>query len=274
MSEQVALRWLRRIGLLGFACFVGFPVLVLVLMSVKPLVDVDDAFRWVPSRLTLSPYAGMWGSVPFGRYLLNSLFVAVLVAVASVVVGLPVAYVLARIRIRGRRAISAWLLATQAAPGLLFLLPLFLVLRSVDDATGVTLVGTRTGLIVVDLTFALPFTIWLLMAHLESLPTDHEDAARIDGAGVLAVLRHVVIPLAGPGIAVVGIFAFMVAWGEVIFASVLTHGPTRTVAVGLHEYAGQATVWWNQLAAAALVSSLPVVVAALIAWWLLLRRSD
>lgn len=274
MSEEIALRWLRRAGLLAFAGFVCFPVVVLVLMSVKPLVDVDDVFRWVPSRVTLSPYAGMWESVPFGRYLLNSVLVASLVAGLAVGIGLPVAYVLARTRMRGRRTAGIWLLATQAAPGLLFLLPLFLVYRAVDDAAGVTLIGTRTGLILTDLTFALPFTVWLLIAHLESLPTDHEEAARMDGAGTIAVLRHVVLPLAGPGIAVVGIFAFMVAWGEVLFASVLTHGPTRTVAVGLHDYAGQGTVWWNQLAAAALVSSLPVVVAALVAWWLLGRRSD
>ncbi|WP_426242797.1 carbohydrate ABC transporter permease [Nocardioides sp. LHG3406-4] len=271
MGETTQLRWLRRVGLAGFAVLVGLPLLVVVTTSLKPLADVDDAFRWLPSRLTLRPYVDMWSTVPLGRYLLNSTVVAGATTLLALMVAVPASYALARSRVRGRRTFILLLVATQAAPGLLFLLPLFVLYAELGDRSGLELIGTYPGLVLTDLTFALPFSIWLLTTHLESLSREVEDAASVDGAGTLGVIRHVVLPTAAPGIAAVGVFAFVLAWSEVLFASILTQGQNQTLPVGLHAYASQSTVYWNQLAAAALATSLPVLLGVLLGRRLLAR---
>src|SRR5215211_73919 len=112
---------------------------------------------------------------------------------------------------------------------------------------------------VFSLTFALPFSIWMLVGYFDSIPRELEQAAMVDGTTALGALFRVLVPVSMPGIVAVAIFAFMTAWGEVLFASVLTDDATRTLAVGLRNYAIQSNVYWNQLMAAALVVSIPVV---------------
>lgn len=261
MVEPAWLRWLRRGGLAALATLVGVPVLVLLSTSLKPLDDVTGTFRWVPRDPTLRPYADMWSTVPLGRYVLNTVLVSTLTTVLAVLVATPAAFALARGPLRGRRPFLAFLLAVQAVPGLMLLVPLFVVYAEVGDAVHVRLVGSYTGLVLTDLAVALPFALWLLTAHMRSLPTELEDAARIDGAGTPAVLRHVTLPAAAPAIAAAAVLTFVVTWGEVLFASVLAQGPVRTLPVGLHAYADQTAVQWNQLAAAGLATSLPLLAA-------------
>jgi ABC-type glycerol-3-phosphate transport system permease component len=107
-------------------------------------------------------------------------------------------------------------------PGILFLLPLYLLFVYADQNLGTDLVGTRTGLIVTYLTFSLPFAVWMLVGYFETVPRDLDEAAKVDGAGPLRTLLQIIVPAATPGIVAVCIYAFMTAWGEVLFASVLT----------------------------------------------------
>ena len=155
-------------------------------------------------------------------------------------------------------------LSTQMFPGILFLLPLFLIYVNLDRAAGTSLFGSRFGLIVTYLTFALPFAIWLLVGYFDSIPRELDEAALVDGATPIGALVRVVLPAALPGVAAVTIYAFMTAWTEVLFASVLTTTDTRTLAVGLRAYATQSNVYWNQVMAASLVVSVPVVVGFLL----------
>ena len=116
-------------------------------------------------------------------------------------------------------------------------------------------------------TFSLPFSIWMLIGYLDSVPRDLDEAALVDGCGPLGALFRVVVPAAIPGIVAVAVYAFMTAWGEVLFASVMTNDTTRTLAVGLQGYSTLNDVYWNQIMAASLVVSVPVV-----AGFLLLQR--
>jgi multiple sugar transport system permease protein len=152
-------------------------------------------------------------------------------------------------------------------PGILFLLPLFLIYVNLGNLTGVQLYGTRLGLIITYLTFSLPFSIWMLTGYFDSIPTGLDEAAQVDGAGPVRTLLQVVLPAAVPGVVAVAVYAFMTAWGEVLFASVLTSESSRTLAVGLQGYSTQNDVYWNQVMAASLVVSVPVV-----AGFLLLQR--
>jgi multiple sugar transport system permease protein len=261
MRDAASGWWTRRVGLLLLSLFVGLPLFVVLATSLTPLAQIQQGFRWLPRPASVRAYADMWTSIPLARYLVNSLLVSAATTLLALAVGLPAAYVLARSRGRGPRLFGLLLIATQAVPGLLFLLPLFLLYAKIQDATGVELIGSYPGLIVTDLTFALPVAIWTLANSVAAVPPDIEEAARLDGAGTGTVLLRVVLPAIAPGIVACSLFAFLTAWGEVLFATVLTDDATATVPVGLHGYATQSTVYWNQLTAAALTSSLPVLAA-------------
>ena len=150
-------------------------------------------------------------------------------------------------------------------PGILFLLPLFLIFVNIDKALGFTfLYQTRLGLIITYLTFTLPFSIWMLASYLDGIPRELDEAAKVDGTGELGALFRVVLPAARPGVIAVAVYAFMTAWGEILFASVMTNDSTKTLSIGLQYYSTQINVYWNQVMAASLVVSVPVVVGFLL----------
>ncbi|AUH44134.1 carbohydrate ABC transporter permease [Streptomyces sp. CMB-StM0423] len=259
--------WTRRIVLTLLTVFAVTPVYVMLSSSLKPLEDVTGAFRWIPSGLTFRPYLDIWDTVPLARYFLNSLIVAGAATGCSVVIAVFAAYAVSRYRFRGKRLFTVTVLSTQMFPGILFLLPLFLIFVNIGNTTGIALYGSRGGLILTYMTFTLPFSIWMLVGYLDSIPRDLDEAALVDGCGPLKALFRVVVPAAVPGIVAVAIYSFMTAWGEVLFASVMTNDVTRTLSVGLQGYSTQTEVYWNQVMAASLVVSLPVV-----AGFLLLQR--
>jgi multiple sugar transport system permease protein len=205
----------------------------------------------------------IWKTIPLGRYFLNSLIVSLSATVCSVVLAIFAAYAISRYRFRGRSAFTLTVLSTQMFPGILFLLPLFVIFVNLERSTGVALYGTRLGLIITYLTFSLPFSIWMLVGYFDSIPRELEQAALVDGATPLGALFRILIPVSLPGIVAVAIFAFITAWGEVLFASILTTDATRTLAIGLRNYSSQSNVYWNQLMAAAIVVSAPVIIAFL-----------
>lgn len=267
MAAPQSFLWSRRIFLTLLTVFVLLPVYVMVSSSLKPLQDVSGKFQWLPTDLTVRPYFDIWETVPLADYFINSLIVAGAATVCSVTIAVFAAYAVSRYNFRGKRVFTVTVLSTQMFPGILFLLPLFLIYVNIGNATGIALFGSRGGLILTYLTFSLPFSIWMLIGYFDSVPKDLDEAAKVDGCGPLGALFRVVVPAAIPGIVAVAVYAFMTAWGEVLFASVMTNDTTRTLAVGLQGYSTQNDVYWNQIMAASLVVSLPVV-----AGFLLLQR--
>jgi multiple sugar transport system permease protein len=264
MREPTWFSWTRRIGLTLLAAFALLPIWVMVTSALKPLSDVQGNFRWFPTNLTVQPFLDMWQTIPLAEYFANSIVVATLASLASVAVALFAAYAMSRYRFHGRRFFSMAVLSTQMFPGILFLLPLFVIFVNISQATGINLYQSRLGLIITYMTFTLPFAIWMLAGYLDSVPRELDEAAKVDGAGPIGAFVRVIIPVAMPGIVAVTIYAFMTAWGEVLFASVLTNESTRTLAVGLQGYATQNNVYWNQIMAASLTVSLPVVIGFLL----------
>ncbi|MGG7466378.1 carbohydrate ABC transporter permease [Plantibacter sp. YIM 135347] len=260
MRETLGFIWLRRIVLTILAAFVAAPLYVIVSTSVKPLQDVRGVFAWLPATITLEPYVDIWRTVPLAKYFTNSLIVTSVSTVLSVTIAILAAYAMARLRFRGSRAFSLVVLSTQMFPGILFLLPLFLIFTQVQRLVGLQLNGSYLGLIITYMTFTLPFAIWMLSGYLQAIPQELEEAAMIDGTGRLGALVRVIIPVAKPGIIAVAVYCFISAWSEVLFASVLTNNATRTLPIGLQAYASSTTVLWNELMAASIVVSLPVLI--------------
>ena len=189
--------------------------------------------------------------------------------VFSVVIAIFAAYAVSRYRFRGRRVFTVDGAVHPDVPR--HPVPAAAVpdLRQHRQRHRVTLLyQTRLGLILTYLTFSLPFSIWMLVGYFDSIPRDLDEAAQVDGTGAArrAVPGGRCRPRV-PGIVAVAVYAFMTAWGEVLFASVMTNDATRTLAVGLQDYATQNNVYWNQVMAASLVVSVPVV-----AGFLLLQR--
>ena len=263
MHETVGEKIFRIVVLAVLTVFVVVPLYVMVTTSLKPLGDVQAGFSWIPTTLTIQPFIDMWSTVPLAKYFMNSLIVTSVATLFSVAVATLAAYAVSRWRFRGRGPFMTTVLSTQMFPGVLFLLPLYLIFVNIDATFGIPLVGTRIGLIITYLTFSLPFAIWMLVGYFDGIPQELDQAGKVDGAGNLTILLRIILPAARPGIVAVAIYAFMTAWGEVLFASVLTTEDTRTLAVGLRQYATQTNVYWNQVLAASLAVSIPVVVGFL-----------
>ena len=268
MRETNGSKAFRVIVVSLLTVFTVVPIYVMTTSAMKPLSDVQGPFTWWPTSVTFAPFIDMWKTVPLASYFVNSVIVAGAATILSLVIAVFAAYAISRYRFRGCSVFSTTILSTQMFPGVLFLLPLFLIFVNVNSAVGIQLVGTRAGLVVTYLTFSLPFAIWMLAGYFDGIPRDLDEAAKVDGNGPMGALWRVVLPAARPGLVAVAIYSFMTSWGEVLFASVMTTDANRTLAVGLQLYSTQTNVYWNQIMAASLVVSIPVVVG-----FLLLQRN-
>jgi ABC-type glycerol-3-phosphate transport system permease component len=243
------------------------PVLYILLASLNTDLGVAEGELW-PSSFSGTSYLDIWTTADLSTGILNSLLVCALVAVASAVLGTVTAYVLVRYTFLGRLTILRGLVGLQSIPGTLMLLPVFVLFSSAGNYLGVTVIGTRWGLFVAYLTFALPFSTWVMVTYLRGLPRELEEAARTEGASSLVILFRIITPLSLPAIVVSGIFAFLLGWNDVLFASVLTRPETQTAAVALQIFGttqeGGALPVYSQLMAAALICAAPVVLLYLV----------
>ncbi|MEN3304371.1 MAG: multiple sugar transport system permease protein [Micromonosporaceae bacterium] len=266
-ADRLLPRWLQASIVGVLLVLVLAPVLYMLAASVNSDLSVVAGELW-PSRFTPGNYVRIWSTVRLGDGLVNSLLVAGAVAVLSALIAVATGYVLVRHAFFGRLTILRGLLALQSVPGTLLLLPVFVLFSSIGTQLGVQLVGTRAALFTTYLTFALPFSTWVMVTYLRGLPAELDEAARIDGASSWRVLTRIVVPLSWPGLIVSSIFAFLLGWNDVLFASVMTDQQTRTVAVSLQLFGvsqeGGAIPPYGQLMAASLVCALPVVVLYLV----------
>ncbi|MGA7205199.1 MAG: carbohydrate ABC transporter permease [Specibacter sp.] len=268
MHETTGAKTFRIVTITLLSIFTIVPIYVMVISGLKPLQDVQGAFSWWPSTLTIQPYIDMWKTVPLASYFGNSVIVSSVATVLSLIIAIFASYAISRYNFRGRSIFSTTVLSTQMLPGVLFLLPLFLIFVNINTNFGLQLVGTRTGLIITYLTFSLPFSIWMLAGYFDGIPRELDEAAKVDGCGPMRALVTVILPAARPGLVAVAIYSFMTSWGEVLFASVMTTDANRTLAVGLQLYSTQTNVYWNQIMAASVVVSIPIVIG-----FLLLQRN-
>ncbi len=243
------------------------PTSYIILASLNTDIGVAEGQFW-PSTFSVESYAKIWTTANLATGLLNSILVCAFVAVASALLGTVTAYVLVRYTFLGRLTILRGLVGLQSVPGTLMLLPVFVLFSSAGNYLGITVVGTRWGLFIAYLTFALPFSTWVMVTYLRGLPRELEEAGRMDGASTLMILFRIIVPLSLPAIVVSAIFAFLLGWNDVLFASVLTRPETQTAAVALSIFGstqeGGAVPVYSQVMAAALVTAAPVVLLYLV----------
>jgi ABC-type glycerol-3-phosphate transport system permease component len=236
------------------------PLAWALLASVTPEQDIFGAARIVPNRLVIDHYRALFEQRDFLTPVINSLVVALLTTAVALALGAPCAYALVRLPFRGHAFALAFVLAVSMFPQIAMVPSLYLMLRAAG------LLNTYPGLVLPYLTFALPLAVWLLTGFFRSLPTELEEAAMLDGASRVRVLRDVVLPLSWPGVATTGILVFLYSWNEFLFALSFTLGPERyTVPVAITLFRGQYQVPWGQILAAAVVATAAVAAVVLVA---------
>ncbi|GGV74373.1 carbohydrate ABC transporter permease [Streptomyces massasporeus] len=252
----------QYIALLAYLVFLAFPFLWLVSTAFKPPRELGSLHpTWIPEDPTLANFRQAFDEQPLLHAALNSLLAALGAAVVAVLIATPMAYVVARRRTRLAKAVTGWVVVSQAFPFVLLIIPLFLVLKNLR------LINSVPGLVLVYVVWALPFALWMLAGYVRAVPPELEEAAAVDGAGRVRTLVSVTAPLLAPGIVATALFAFITAWNEFFFALVLLKTPEKqTLPVVLTHFIGaEGVADLGPLAAAAFLATLPsLVVFALI----------
>jgi ABC-type glycerol-3-phosphate transport system permease component len=238
----------------------SFPVLWALLTSFKTERDVLA----YPPKLIFTPTLANYADVLFGSAsvlpnLWSSLVVASLATALAMLIAIPAAYALARLEFPAKRGTGFYVLATQMLPPVGLIIPYYLVMQKL------AVLDTYAGLIVIYLTFSLPFAIWLLVSYFEDIPREMEEAALLDRASRLRALWHVILPQVRGGIAVTAIFVFLNAWNEFLFAVVLGGNRVRTVTVAMFNFISVEQTLWAKLAAGAVLAMAPVILLGLLA---------
>ena len=238
----------------------AFPVLWALLTSFKTERDVLAYPPVVVFAPTLANYREvLFGSSSILANLWSSVVVSSAATVLTLLFAVPAAYALARLRYPGKRASGFYVLATQMLPPVGLIIPYYLVLQRVGW------LDTYTGLVLIYLTFSLPFAIWLMVSYFEDVPYEMEEAALLDRAGRLRTLWYVILPQVGGGIAVTTVFVFLNAWNEFLFAVVLGGNKVRPVTVAMFNFISVEQTQWARLAAGAMVAMAPVILVGLLA---------
>ena len=235
-----------------------FPVLWMVSTAFK---DTGTMFalppQWIPEHPTLEPFRAILSPKnPFLIWFRNSVLIGLGTSFASLLFAVPAGYAFSRYRFRGSNGILMFIVGSQMFPIVLLLISIYLMFRNWS------LLNTLHGLVVAYMSFSLPFAIWMLKNYFDTIPAELEEAALIDGCGRLGAMVRVALPLIGPAAVSVGIFSFLVAWNELLFAMTLNiSDAVRPLAPGLIiRYAGQYQSLYNEMMAASFFASIPVIV--------------
>ena len=248
-----ALTWLVLLVMLS-------PVLWLVISSLQ---DDGELATGAYDLLhpTVSAFKGMWDTVDFERYLLNSAIICTAASLVATGLASMAGYALARFRFRGARAYGLTVVGTQLIPGSMFLLPLYMGFIWLKQNVGLALYDSHLGMVLVYSAFFTPVAIWFMRSFFLAIPRELEDAAMVDGCTQFGAFRRVVLPNALPGLVACFVYAFLFAWDELLFVASLTQHNAETIPIGIRNFIGNYQQRTAQLMAAGVVSTLPVLVA-------------
>ncbi|MEM7302913.1 MAG: carbohydrate ABC transporter permease [Pseudomonadota bacterium] len=247
-----------QVSLILIAAFVMIiPIVWIFLAAFKTHVDVYQL------KLFFTPTVENFQTVfddPYrlGDKLFNSTIVALITVLFAIPIATCAAYSFSRFRLRGETTMLVMILATQFVPAVVIILPFFVMFRDIG------LLDTRLGLILVNLAIVMPFAIWMIKGFIDGIPIDTEEAAMVDGSTRLQVIKNIVLPMSAPGLFTAGIFCFIIAWNEFLFALILTNKDAVTLPIGLALFKAEEGDLWNLLSAAGIIIMAPMFVLALI----------
>ena len=240
-----------------FLTFILLPFVEMFYASLRPLKHLfRSPYQFYSNDLSFWAYSEMWNTVPrLGRYIFNSFFLASCVAILTLLFVIPAAYSFARFNFPFKNGTLYLLLAVNMFTGPVLIIPLYKMLRALS------LLNTYYAMIVPGVAFLIPTSIWLLKSYFQKIPIELEEAAFVDGASRLQILRHIIAPLSTPGLLVVGIYAFISAYAQQFLYAISFNQKKEFMPLpaGLYEFIGYQTVKWNEMMAASLVGIVPVL---------------
>lgn len=247
-----------QVTLILLATFIMLvPILWIFMAAFKNHIDVFQLKLFFTP--TLENFAEVFRSpYDLGDKLLNSSIVAFVTVLIAIPIATMAAYSFSRFRLKGETAMLVVILATQFVPAVVIILPFFVMFRDIG------LLDTRLGLILVNLAIVMPFAIWMIKGFIDGIPLDTEEAAMVDGSSRLQVILNIVLPMAAPGLLTAGIFCFIIAWNEFLFALILTTRDAVTLPIGLALFRAEEGDLWNLLSAAGIIIMVPMFVLALL----------
>ena len=245
-------------GLLILAIIIIFlPLAWMLTVSVRPNLEVMKMPPdWIPQVFTLEGYAKIFSNPRYLLVFLNTTVVSLIVTAISLFLGAMAAYALARFRFAGQRTVLMFLITTQMFPLVLLCIPYFRIFITLG------LYDTRTSLVIVYLTFTLPFCILMLRSYFMNIPRDIEEAAMVDGCTRLGAVFRTLVPMSYPAFIGAGLYTFLLAWNEFLFAVVLIESwENRVLTMAIYSLMAEFVTDWNAMMAFSVLASLPLVVA-------------
>ena len=244
------------IGLLIGAFYAGFPVFWMLDSSFK---SNSDIFAYPPKLITdtfsIKAYQAVLTDPEKVRFFVNSYIVALSVTLLTLLVGILAAYSFSRYEYPLKNTLNTIIISIQAVPPITLLIPYFSLIVAFK------IYNTYTGLILTYMVFTLPYAILMMTGYFNTLPKELDEAVKVDGGSSLVALWRVLVPISIPGIVSIGIYTFMIAWNEFLFALTLTRtNDMRTVPIGIQLLMGQHSYEWNQMMAMSVLGCLPVLI--------------
>ena len=226
-------------------------------VSVRPNLEVMKMPpSWIPQVFTLEGYAKIFSNPRYLLVFLNTTVVSLMVTAISLFLGAMAAYALARFKFIGQRTVLMFLITTQMFPLVLLCIPYFRIFITLG------LYDTRTSLVIVYLTFTLPFCILMLRSYFMNIPRDIEEAAMVDGCTRLGAVFRTLVPMSYPAFIGAGLYTFLLAWNEFLFAVVLIESwENRVLTMAIYSLMAEFVTDWNTMMAFSVLASLPLVVA-------------
>ena len=214
----------------------------------------------IPEQFSLDNFRTIFTEKPFVQWIINSLIVSIATTFSGIFLATTAAYAFSRFKFPGQRAGMFSFLVSQMFPGVLLMIPQFILISNV-----LHLYGSLLGLVLLYTTTALPFCIWILKGYFDTIPVSLEESARIDGASRGRIFWQIIIPLSMPSIAITGLFSFMTAWNEFILAATFLDSESKyTLPIGLKDMVGEFGTEWGSFAAASIIAAVPVVILFMI----------
>lgn len=248
-------RVLTYLLLIFVALVTIYPILWVFKVAFGGKSLLSTSLSLLPDEITLDNFRTIFYERPFLIWARNSILVSVITTVSGLFLTTTAAYAFSRFRFPGQRVGMLGLLVTQMFPGVLLIIPQFILISNV-----LHLYGSLIGLIIIYSTTALPFSIWVLKGYFDTIPISLEESATIDGASKGRIFWQIILPLSTPAIAITGLFSFMTAWNEFILAATFLDSEAKyTLPLGLRNMVGEFGAEWGNFAASSIIVAIPVV---------------
>lgn len=235
-----------------------FPFVIMLSVSLKSTAEaISYPPTIIPKEWTLDHFRDIFNPniFPYMKYLGNSLYIAVLVSVVAVLLGILGGYALSKLKFKGKNAISEMFFLVYMFSGILLIVPLFRMLSAIG------LKNSKEAVIICMIIQTLPTAIYMTRSYFDTIPKDLEEAGRVDGLSRMGIIFRIIVPLSVSGLISVFVYAFMISWNDVLFASIFIDSPDMmTIPIGLNSLFNTPDYVWGRMMAASLVTSLPIVI--------------